>query len=99
MIDMTSLLEQHGEATVLATGGLVLGLMFGFAQRSKFCLRAAVINSGAASWEKIARLAVGVSSTAVVLVQLLILRSVGSAVSNARQLATPAVCLGPSWAV
>ncbi len=37
------LLEQMGDATVLALGGLVIGLAFGaFAQQSKFCLRAAV---------------------------------------------------------
>ena len=44
MIELSTLLEDHGEGTVLATGGLVLGLLFGFfAQRSKFCLRAAVV--------------------------------------------------------
>lgn len=87
MIDMTSLLEQHGEGSVLATGGLVLGLMFGFfAQRSKFCLRAAVIefwhgNVG----EKLPTWLLAFS-TAVMAVQLLILLNWLN-VSNARQLA------------
>lgn len=44
MPDLSQLLENHGEGWVLATGGLVVGVLFGFfAQRSKFCLRAAVI--------------------------------------------------------
>jgi uncharacterized membrane protein YedE/YeeE len=44
MPDLSQLLESHGEGWVLATGGLVIGVLFGFfAQRSKFCLRAAVI--------------------------------------------------------
>ena len=37
-------LEQLGDATVLAAGGALIGMAFGFfAQRSRFCLRAAVI--------------------------------------------------------
>jgi uncharacterized membrane protein YedE/YeeE len=37
-------MERWGEGTVLALGGLVIGLLFGFfAQRSRFCLRSAVI--------------------------------------------------------
>ena len=43
-MNLAMLLEQHGEGTVLAVGGLVIGLLFGFlAQRSRFCLRAAVL--------------------------------------------------------
>jgi len=43
-IDLTSLVEHHGTGTVLAAGGAVIGVLFGFfAQRSRFCLRAAVI--------------------------------------------------------
>ena len=38
------LLDRFGQATVLAVGGLVIGGLFGFfAQRSRFCLRSAVI--------------------------------------------------------
>ena len=87
MIDMTSLLEQHGEATVLATGGLVLGLMFGFfAQRSKFCLRAAVIEFWRGKLGEKLPVWLLAFSTAVVAVQLLILLGWLN-VSNARQLA------------
>lgn len=43
-MNLTELNETHGEAWVLAAGGLLVGLMFGFfAQRSRFCLRAAVV--------------------------------------------------------
>lgn len=43
-MDLTSLTEHHGTDWVLALGGVAIGLMFGFfAQRSRFCLRAAVI--------------------------------------------------------
>ena len=38
------ILEYFGDANVLALGGLVIGGLLGFfAQRSRFCLRAAVI--------------------------------------------------------
>jgi uncharacterized membrane protein YedE/YeeE len=41
---LSSLLERLGESSVLAAGGLAVGLAFGFfAQRSRFCLRSAVI--------------------------------------------------------
>ena len=41
---LTSLLERWGDGTVLAVGGLLVGAMFGvLAQRSRFCLRAAVL--------------------------------------------------------
>jgi len=43
-MNLTVLNETYGEPLVLAMGGLVVGLLFGFfAQRSRFCLRAAVI--------------------------------------------------------
>ena len=43
-MNLTVLNETYGESGVLAVGGCVVGLLFGFfAQRSKFCLRAAVI--------------------------------------------------------
>ncbi len=43
-MDMAQWLEAWGHRPVLAVGGLLIGLAFGFlAQRSRFCLRAAVI--------------------------------------------------------
>ena len=43
-MNLTTILERYGEGTVLAFGGAVIGALFGFfAQRSRFCLRAAVI--------------------------------------------------------
>jgi uncharacterized membrane protein YedE/YeeE len=84
----SSLLEHYGDSLVLALGGLMIGLLFGFfAQRSKFCLRAAVIEF----WhrklgEKIAVWLLAFSS-AVVGVQLLILTH-SLDVSTARQLAS-----------
>jgi len=41
---MDQLLERFGETGVLASAGIIFGLVFGFAaQRSRFCLRAAVL--------------------------------------------------------
>jgi uncharacterized protein len=43
-MDLPTLIERAGEPAVLAAGGAAIGLLFGFfAQRSSFCLRAAVI--------------------------------------------------------
>ncbi|MGB0467427.1 MAG: YeeE/YedE family protein [Pontibacterium sp.] len=43
-MDFEYLIDQLGEAGTTALGGLVLGMLFGiFAQRSQFCLRAAVV--------------------------------------------------------
>ena len=73
-MNLTALLEQYGESTALASGGLLIGVLFGFfAQRSRFCLRSAVIEF----WhrqlgEKLAVWLLAFSS-AVVGVQLLIL--------------------------
>ena len=44
--DLATLVEQHGASVVLAAGALVIGLVFGFAaQRSRFCARAAAIET------------------------------------------------------
>ena len=41
---LTNFIEHYGEGLVLALGGALVGALFGFfAQRSRFCLRAAVI--------------------------------------------------------
>jgi len=43
-MDIAGLIERFGEPSVMAAGGLVIGALFGFfAQRSKFCLRAATL--------------------------------------------------------
>jgi len=87
-MNLTALLEQYGESTTLASGGLLIGLLFGFfAQRSRFCLRSAVIEFWHRTFgEKIAVWLLAFSS-AVVAVQLLILMH-GLDVSTARQLSS-----------
>ena len=41
---LETLLDRFGQAPVLAGGGVFIGFVFGFfAQRSRFCLRSAVI--------------------------------------------------------
>lgn len=87
-MNLTTVVEQYGESAVLASGGLCIGILFGFfAQRSRFCLRSAVIEF----WhrklgEKLSVWLLAFSS-AVVGVQLLILLH-GLDVSAARQLAS-----------
>ena len=81
------ILEHYGDSAALASGGLVIGILFGvFAQRSKFCLRAATIEF----WHgKVGeRLSVWLLafSTAVVAVQLLRLMHLLD-VDSARQIA------------
>ena len=50
-VNLASLLETYGDHLVLAVGGGAIGLLFGFsAQRSKFCARAAVIESCEGEW-------------------------------------------------
>ena len=86
-MNLATILEQYGDGAVLAAGGAIIGALFGFtAQRSRFCLRAAVIEF----WhrqlgEKLAVWLLAFSS-AVVGVQALILLGALD-VSNARQLA------------
>jgi uncharacterized membrane protein YedE/YeeE len=44
MLDLVPLIDRVGEPAAAALGGLVLGVVFGWAaQRSRFCLRAAVV--------------------------------------------------------
>ena len=43
-MDFPALLERFGEKTVITAAGLLIGILFGiFAQRSRFCLRSAVV--------------------------------------------------------
>jgi uncharacterized membrane protein YedE/YeeE len=43
-MNFSNVIESYGEKTILALGGLLIGILFGFfAQRSKFCLRSATL--------------------------------------------------------
>jgi uncharacterized membrane protein YedE/YeeE len=55
-MELSALVEQYGEPRLLLTAGAVLGLVFGFmAQRSRFCMRAAVVETIRNQWgEKLA---------------------------------------------
>lgn len=87
-MNLATLLENHGDAAVLATGGLIIGALFGFfAQRSRFCLRAAVIEFWHHKFGEKLSVWLLAFSSAVVVVQLLILMH-SLDVSSARQIAT-----------
>ena len=87
-MQLTLINEVYGEPVVLATGGLVIGLLFGFfAQRSKFCLRAAVIEFWHHQFGEKLAVWLLTFSVAVIVIQGLIIGGVLD-VSNARQLAT-----------
>ncbi|MFM1881376.1 MAG: hypothetical protein RLZZ344_1610 [Pseudomonadota bacterium] len=84
---MTDLIEQFGVGPVLAVGGLLIGLLFGFfAQRSRFCLRAAVIEFWHLRFGEKLSIWLLAFSAAVIGVQLLILAG-GLDTSGARQIA------------
>ncbi|HQD15827.1 MAG TPA: YeeE/YedE thiosulfate transporter family protein, partial [Ottowia sp.] len=86
-IDLTSLVEQHGTGTVLAAGGAVIGVLFGFfAQRSRFCLRAAVIEFWRGQFAEKLSVWLLAFASAVIMVQALIVAG-WLDVSEARQLA------------
>ncbi len=87
-MDLIALIESLGEDRALALGGLAIGALFGFfAQRSRFCLRAAVIE--VARGQLGAKLAIWLFafSAAVVLTQILVLGEQFST-GNVRQLAS-----------
>ncbi|WP_066704085.1 YeeE/YedE family protein [Curvibacter delicatus] len=87
-MDLATLLEQYGESILLATGGLCIGALFGFfAQRSKFCLRAAVIEFWHHKFGEKLSVWLLAFSTAVVVVQALILLH-SLDVSTSRQIAS-----------
>ncbi len=87
-MDLATLLERYGDGTVLALGGLLIGSLFGFfAQRSKFCMRAAAIEFWHRKFGDKLPVWLLAFSSAVVAVQLLILSN-SLDVSTARQLAT-----------
>ena len=88
-MNLTSLIETFGDHFILAMGGALIGLMFGFfAQRSKFCARAAVIECCDGSWGS--RLAVWVLGFAVAIlaVQAIVLTGFLKPESS-RQLGSP----------
>ncbi|MDE2430849.1 MAG: YeeE/YedE family protein, partial [Burkholderiales bacterium] len=81
-------IEQIGEGNFLALGGLLIGVVFGFwAQRSRFCLRAASLE--VAHWQMGSKLAVWLFafSAALIGTQAFILLG-WLDVGNARQLAS-----------
>jgi uncharacterized membrane protein YedE/YeeE len=86
-IELASMVERHGTAPVLAAGGALIGLMFGFfAQRSRFCLRAAVIEFWHRRFGEKLSVWLLAFSTALVTVQALVLAGALN-VDGARQLA------------
>lgn len=85
-MDWTGWIENWGEPAVLAACGLLVGLGFGFfAQRSRFCLRAAVIEFWHGKFGDKLSVWLLAFATAVVGVQLMVV-SGGLDVSTARQL-------------
>lgn len=87
-MDLNSLIETLGEKTSITLAGLTIGIFFGiFAQRSRFCLRSAVVEF----WNQTGcnKLAVWLFafSAAVITTQFLITEH-WLDVSQARQLAT-----------
>jgi len=88
MVDLASTLEHFGDGTVLALGGAVIGGLFGFfAQRSRFCLRAAVIEFWHRNYGEKLSVWLLAFATSVVVVQALLL-SHNLDISSARQIAT-----------
>ncbi len=85
---LTSLMERIGEGETLALGGLLIGLLFGvFAQRSRFCLRSAVIEVCHGKLGVKLSVWLLAFSAAIILTQAFILARVLD-VSTARQLAS-----------
>ena len=87
-MDLARAVETMGEPSVLATAGVTVGILFGYAaQRSRFCLRSATIEF----WRGTIGQKVGVwlivFSTALITTQTLILNGLLD-VTDARQLAT-----------
>lgn len=86
-MNLETILEHYGDSVVLASGGLVIGVLFGFfAQRSKFCLRAAAIEFWHRKFGEKLSVWLLAFSSAVVGVQLLILTNYLD-VNSARQIA------------
>ncbi|MBH1966408.1 MAG: YeeE/YedE family protein [Comamonadaceae bacterium] len=87
MPDLASSIDRYGADLILAVGGALIGALFGFlAFRSRFCLRAAVIEFWHGKFGEKLAVWLLAFSTAVVLVQALVV-SGWLDVSSARQLA------------
>lgn len=87
-MNLATILERYGDGTVLALGGAVIGTLFGFfAQRSRFCLRAAVIEFWHRTFGEKLSVWLLAFATAVVTVQVLLLTGALD-ISTARQIAT-----------
>ncbi len=86
-MNLTVLNETYGEAAVLAVMGCIVGLLFGFfAQRSRFCLRAAVIEFWHHQFgEKLSVWLLTFASAVIAIQGLIVLGDLD--VSTARQLA------------
>jgi uncharacterized protein len=85
---MAQWIELHGDRSLLAVGGAVIGLAFGFlAQRSRFCLRAAVIEFWHRRFGEKLSVWLLAFSAAVIGVQLLALTHLLDT-ATARQIAT-----------
>ena len=73
-MNLATILERFGDGNVLAMGGAVIGGLFGFfAQRSRFCLRAAVIEFWHHRFGEKLSVWLLAFATAVVTVQVLLL--------------------------
>jgi uncharacterized membrane protein YedE/YeeE len=87
-LDLATILERFGDGAILAAGGAVIGGLFGFfAQRSRFCLRAAVIEFWHRNFGEKLSVWLLAFATSVVVVQALLLTH-NLDISNARQIAT-----------
>lgn len=85
-MSMSHWLEAYGNPAVLASGGAVIGGLFGFfAQRSRFCLRAAVIEFWHRRFGDKLSVWLLAFSTAVIAVQLMVLMG-WLDTNNARQI-------------
>ncbi len=86
-MNLESILAQYGDGSVLAMGGAVIGGLFGFfAQRTRFCLRGAVIEFWHRAFGEKLSVWLLAFSTGVVAVQALLLTH-NLDVSTARQFA------------
>lgn len=86
-LELASWVERHGTGAVLAVGGAVIGALFGFfAQRSRFCLRAAVIEFWHGKFAEKLSVWLLAFASALIALQALILAGALD-VSGARQLA------------